>query len=62
MFSEVSQLEKDNHHMVSLICGLYKIVKEIIRERRKTEWEKLEREINHERLLTLGNKGLWMER
>ena len=22
-----------------------------------TEWEKLERETNHERLLTLGNKG-----
>ena len=28
----------------------------IIRERRRTEWEKLERETNHERLLTLGNK------
>ena len=26
------------------------------RERRGTEWEKLERETNHERLLTLGNK------
>ena len=25
-------------------------------ERRGTEWEKLERETNHERLLTLGNK------
>ena len=30
-------------------------VKGIIRERRGTEWEKLERETNHERLLTLGN-------
>ena len=27
-----------------------------IRETRGTEWEKLEREKNHERLLTLGNK------
>ena len=31
-------------------------MKGIIREKRGTEWEKLEREINHERLLTLGNK------
>ena len=31
----------------------------IIREKREIEWEKLERETNHERLLTLGNKGLW---
>ena len=28
----------------------------IIRERRGTEWEKLERETNHEILLTLGNE------
>ena len=27
-----------------------------IRERRRTEWGKLERETNHERLLTLGNE------
>ena len=31
-------------------------MKGIIREIRGTEWEKLERETNHERLLTLGNK------
>ena len=31
-------------------------MKAIIRERRGSEWEKLEREANHERLLTLGNK------
>ena len=31
-------------------------MKGTIRERRGTEWEKLEREANHERLLTLGNK------
>ena len=31
-------------------------MKGIIRERRGTEWEKLERETNHKRLLTLGNK------
>ena len=37
-------------------------MKEIIRARRGTEWEKLERETKYERLLTLGNKGLWKER
>ena len=31
-------------------------MKRIIRERRENEWEKLERVIKHERLLTLGNK------
>ena len=31
-------------------------MKGTIRERRETEWEKLERKINHERLLILGNK------
>ena len=32
------------------------ILKGIIRERTGTEWEKLERETNHERVLILGNK------
>lgn len=27
-----------------------------------SEWEKLERDTNHERLLSLGNKGLWKGR
>ena len=31
-------------------------MKEVIGERRENEWEKLERETKHERLLTLGNK------
>ena len=31
-------------------------MKGIIRERRGTEWGKLERETNHERVLTLRNK------
>ena len=31
-------------------------MKRIIREKRGTEWEKLERETNHDRLLTLGNE------
>ena len=31
-------------------------MKETIKERRGTEWGKLERETNHERLLTLGNE------
>ena len=37
-------------------------MKGIIRESKGTEWEKLERETNHERLLTLGNKELWKGR
>ena len=31
-------------------------MKGIVRERRRTEWEKLERETDHEKLLTLGNE------
>ena len=31
-------------------------MKRIIRERKGTEWGKLERETNHERPMTLGNK------
>ena len=31
-------------------------MKGIIRERRRTDWEKLKRVTNHERLLTLGNE------
>ena len=31
-------------------------MKGIIRERRGTEWEKLERETHHEKLLKLGNE------
>ena len=31
-------------------------MKESIKERRGTDWEKLERETNHERHLTLGNE------
>ena len=37
-------------------------MKGIIRERRRTEWEKFERETKNERLLTVGNKGLWKGR
>ena len=48
MLSEISQSEKEKHYMVSLIQGTYKIVKGILRERRGTEWEKLERVTNHE--------------
>ena len=44
MLSEISQSEKDNHHMVSLICGIEEIVKGIIRERRGTEWGKIREE------------------
>ena len=47
---------EDNHHTVSLIHGIPEIVKGIIKERKGTEWKKLETEINHEGLPTLGNK------
>ena len=56
MLSEVSQFEKDNHYMVSLIQGIKEKVKGIIGERRENDWEKLERVAKHERLLTLGNE------
>ena len=39
MLSEISQLKKDNHHMVSLICRIEEIVKRTLRERRETEWK-----------------------
>ena len=42
--------------MVSPIYGKEEIVKGLMRERRGTEWEILERETNHESFLTLGNK------
>ena len=54
MLSEVSQSQK-NKHVVSFIQGIQKIVRGNKRERRENEWEKLERETDHERLLTLGN-------
>ena len=38
------------------IFYIREIVKVTIRERRETEWGKLERKTNHKRLLTLGNK------
>ena len=44
MLSEISQLEKDNHHTVSLICEISEIVKGITRERRETEWGKIREE------------------
>ena len=56
MLSEVSQSVKDNHHVVSLIWVISKIVKGIIGERRENEWEKSERVTKHERLLSLGNE------
>ena len=37
MLSEISQSEKENDHMVSLLQGIYKIVKGIIGERRENE-------------------------
>ena len=37
-------------------AAIFMIVPNYIRERRRTEWEKLERETSHERLLTLGKK------
>ena len=54
--SEKSQLEKDNHHMVSLMWNTRNSERDHKR-RRETE-EKSERKTNHERFLTLGNKGL----
>ena len=35
MLSEISQSEKDNYHMISLICGTKEIAERIICEGRK---------------------------
>ena len=35
MVSEISQSEKDNYHMVSLICGIKDIVQRTVREVRE---------------------------
>ena len=56
ILSEMSQLEKDKHYMVSFIWGIYKIVKGNKGERRENEWEISVRITEHERLLTLGNE------
>ena len=57
MLSEMSQSEKDNYHMVSLICGIKETVQRIIGEGRGGKNGKSsERETNHERLWTLRNK------
>ena len=44
MLSKVSQLEKDNYHMVSFTCRIYGIVKGILREGGETEWVKIREE------------------
>ena len=35
---EINQSQNDNYYMVSLICGIYKIVKGTVMERMETEW------------------------
>ena len=44
MLIEISQLEKDNCHMVSFIHGIQEILKEIIREGEENKWEKIREE------------------
>ena len=46
MLSEINQAEKDNQHMVSLICGNIRKSREDIRRRKR----KRERKANHKRL------------
>ena len=41
--------------MISLICGIYKTKQRIMGKRRKNK-TKSERETNHKRLLSIGNK------
>ena len=53
--SEVSQSEKDIQYMV-IHLGNIKIVIGNKGERRKNKWEISERETEHKRFLTLGNK------
>ena len=60
LLSEIHNLEKDNYHMVSLICGIYEIVQRTRGKGGKTEWEQIREGDKPQRLLTLGNKqGCW---
>ena len=55
MLSEISQAEKDNYHMVSLICGTFSRTDHVLDHKtslNKLKGEKSERERNHERLWT----------
>ena len=50
MLSEISQLEKDNYHMVSLVCGIYELEQGTIGKEGKENGEKSDRKTNHETL------------
>ena len=61
MLSEISQSEKDNYHMVSLIIwfmlwNIRNSVEDHSRREGKRNGKKSERGTNDERLWTLGNK------
>ena len=53
--SEISQSEKDNYHMVSLIFGIQEAVEDHRGREAKLNGKSSEREKNGERLLTIGN-------
>ena len=53
---EISHSEKDNYHKISLICRILEMTPRSIEEGRKKNQTKSERETNHKRLLTMGNK------
>ena len=56
MLSEISQAEKDNYHMVSLVCGTQEQPGGHQEKEGKNEGGEIEGEMNHERLWTLRNK------
>ena len=63
MLSEIRQAEKDNYHMVFTYMWNIRNSMEDHRGREgKLNGKKSERETNHERLLTLGNKLRMVER
>ena len=54
--SEISQLEKDKHSMVSFVWGIERILTGIQGERREIEWERSVRVTGSKRPLALGNQ------
>ena len=56
MLIEISQSEKDNYHMVSLVWNIRNSTEDHRVREGKLNGKSSEREKNHERLLTIGNK------
>ena len=56
MMNEISQSEKDDYYMVSLMWNIRNSTEDHKGRKRKLSGKSLEKETNHEKLLTIGNK------